>query len=300
METNTAVETNAGQTTNDSGVNQSVEQNTLNTNNQSVVGKTPSAEGGESLITRVSKVELKPKETVSTENPFGLTKEDYEIAQKDPVLSKIYKSMQSDYTKKTQTAAQIKQEAERLKAESSNWTPEKIQSLMNDPKFVQAAQTVAQQQAPLTYKGNEQEWSALSDTEKAKFQDMQNEINILKQQNFQASKVQEDTQLKQKYADYAPDVVDTTVSQLIRGEVKASREDIWKVINYEKDMQRAYELGKQDSQSNNKTKIDGMSFDAGRNTVPNKEIPQIEKGETNNAYFKRITLNNLAKMTPSR
>ncbi len=77
------------------------------------------------LITRVSqfkKEEPKPEATneatSETKDTFGLTQEDFEKVNTDPVLSKFYKSMQADYTRKTQAAANDKKEAERIKQES--------------------------------------------------------------------------------------------------------------------------------------------------------------------------------------
>ena len=240
----------------------------------------------EDLISRVSKVKVEEKKPTET-NPFGLTKEDYDKVQSDPTLSKFYKSMQSDYVKKTQNLSEQQREIEKIKNESQNWTPEKIQQLLNDQKFVQAAQQVASTQNPPNSGLTQEEYSALTDKEKAQLNSMQQQVSQLQLQNFQMQQKQQDETLKSRYANYAPDIVDTTINKLVNKQVNATREDIWKVIDYENAVQRAYELGKQDRQLDTKIKTESMSYD-GFNTTPNQDIPKPNAGESNSAYFKRL------------
>jgi hypothetical protein len=240
----------------------------------------------EDLVTRVSK--FKSQETPKEEhNVFNLTKEDYEKVQSDPVLSKFYKSMQSDYVKKTQNLSQKEKEIEKIKMESANWTPERIQQLLNDPNFVQSAQKVAQMQNPPNSGLTNEEFSALTDKEKAQLLNMQNEVQQLKMQNWQMQQRQQDEQLQSKYSDYAPDIVDTRISELVSGRYRATKEDIFKSIMHDEHVRNAYELGKQDKALENKNKIESMSYE-GFNATPTQDVPKINDKESNNAYFKRL------------
>ncbi len=260
------------------------------------------------LITRVSqfkKEETKPEttnETTSeTKDTFGLTQEDFEKVNTDPVLSKFYKSMQADYTRKTQAAAnekkeaeRIKQESEKLKTEFSNWSPERIQQLLNDQNFVNAAQVVMKQQAPSNFEGTQDEWSSLNDADKAKFQNLEREIGLLKQQNYQAHKQQEDETLKQKYANYNPQAIDIITADLLQGKVNATREYLYKAMFHDENVKSAYELGLQDGKNGVKEKVSSSAME-GTVAVSSKEPLKKEENESDRTYFKRIFLDNLAK-----
>ena len=252
------------------------------------------------LITRVSqfkKEETAPEETKltsETRDTFGLTQEDFGKVQNDPVLSKFYKSMQADYTRKTQAAANDKKEAERIKTEYSTWTPERVQQLLNDQTFVNAAQSVMKTQAPTTFEGTQEEWSGLSDTDKAKFQQLTNKVNLLEQQNYQVRKIQEDETLKTKYNNYDPQAIDILTADLLKGKVQATREHLFKVYDYENAVERAYHLGIQDGKTGIREKVSSSSME-GTMATTNREQPKPEQGENDRAFFKRVFLDNVAK-----
>ena len=229
-----------------------------------------------------------------TKDTFGLTNEDFEKVQNDPVLSKFYKSMQADYTRKTQAAANDKKEAEKIKAEYSTWTPERVQQLLNDQTFVNAAQSVMKSQAPPTYEGTQEEWSAMSEADKVKFQRLEQEVNLMKQQNYQTRKLQEDVTLKNKYSNYDSQAIDILTADLLQGKVQATREHLWKVYDYEGAVERAYQLGLLDGKEGIKEKVASSSME-GTMATTNKEQPKPEKGENDRAFFRRIFLDNLAR-----
>ena len=160
--------------------------------------------------------------------------------------------MQSDYQRKTTEVAEQRRKIEAQLKESSNWTTEKVQQLLNDPKFVQEAQKVVGN--PPNSGLTDQEYSALTDKEKAQLTNMQQQLQQTQLQNWQMQQKQQDDQLKSRYANYAPDIVDTTIYRLVKGEVQANREYVWKAIDYDDAVQRAYELGKQDRSSINQEK----------------------------------------------
>jgi hypothetical protein len=243
----------------------------------------------EDLISRVSKVKVEPQKQDT--NPFGLTKEDYDKVQADPTLSKFYKSMQAGLTKKTQELADEKRN---LKPQPTNWTVERLQAEMNKPDFVQSAQVLAAQSNPSNSGLTDQEYSALTDKEKAQLQQANQRITNLEMQNWNLQQKQQDEQLKTRYANYAPDVVDTTIHKLVKGEVVANREYIWKAVDYDDAVQRAYQLGKQDRQLETTEKVQSVSME-GFNATPQSNVPQPEKGESNTAYFKRLAQRRLSE-----
>jgi hypothetical protein len=243
----------------------------------------------EDLISRVSKVKVDSAKPVES-NPFGLSKEDYDRVQSDPSLSKYYKSMQADYIKKTQEVAEEKKKL----ATPSTWSKERLQQEMNKPDFVQAAQELTATQNPPTSGLTNDEYSALTDKEKAQLHGMQQELSQMRLQNWQMQQKQQDEQLKGRYANYAPDIVDTTITKLVRGEVTANRETVWKALDYDDAVNRAYQLGKQDRQLEQTEKVQSMSFD-GITATPQDAVPKAETGESNQAYFKRLAQRRLAE-----
>ena len=227
-------------------------------------------------------------------NEFGLTQEDYEKVKTDPTLSKFYKSLEAGAGKKFQEAAEIRKNAEAKLAEISNWTPERVQQLLNDKNFVASAQRVAEQIAPQNSGLSNEQWSALSDSDKAKFAALELKTNQMEQLLQRERQSKEDESLKNKYADYKPDIVDTTISKLLNGEYRASREDIWKVINHDTNVEKAYKLGLQDASLEIKDKVGASSFTGTSTTTPSEKI-EPNKGESNREFFRRIVMNNMLK-----
>lgn len=247
----------------------------------------------EDLVSRVSKVKVEPQKVEET-NPFNLSKDDYDKVQTDPTLSKFYKSMQSDYIKKTQQLAQERREAEEIKKQTSTWTTERLKQEINKPDFIQAAQQVVAYQNPPNSGLTTEEYSVLTDKEKSQLQNLNQQVSQLQLQNWQMLQRQQDEVLRTKYANYAPDIVDTAVHKLVNKEVNATREDIWKVVDYDEAVKRAYQLGLQDRQATIAEKQQSSSPE-GFSATPLSEVPKIEKGESDRAYFKRLANRRLAE-----
>jgi len=247
---------------------------------------TPIVQPQEDLVSRASKFKIEPPKT---EEPIFNVNDIEKIS--DPQAKKVaqdaHKEFERTYQKKFQELALIRKDYETQLQQSKQWTPDRVQSLLADKEFVNAAQQIIGPQP-------QDEYSALSETEKRLLKETDNKMNLLLQQNAQLQKQQQDESIKQKYANYAPDYVDLTTKKLLTGEIQATREDIWKVIDYNNAVQRAYELGKQDRIMENKEKIDSVSVE-GISAVNNQDKPQIEKGESSESFFKRLVLNNLAK-----
>lgn len=250
------------------------------------------------LVTRVS--QFKPPES-GKEPQVSQPDFDYkEIEQiQDPkareYAEKAYKSFQRGFNQKFQEIAEIRKTYENKINESSNWSPEKIQSLLNNPEFVKSAQEVAKSQAPESFGGSQEDWSNLSEQEKVRFNDMKQRISYLEQQSLQSRKAQEDEHLKTKYANYHPEAIDILTAELLQGKVQATREHLWKVHDYDNGVKRAYELGREDERNAKQEKVSSGSVSGGVAT-PNKEVLPQEKDESNSDYFKRLFFKNVAKL----
>lgn len=261
----------------------------------------PTAEGGttEDLLKRVSAFKPSEAQPAKPEEPSVFDIKDIEKIQ-DPkareIAEKAYKSLQSGFTKKFQELAEIRKQFEARQSENSNWTPEKIQNLLNDPTFVQAAQTVAGVNPTAKQGGmTDNEWSALSETEKAKINEMQSQLRNLQLMNLQAVKAQEDAQLKSKYANYNAQAVDIITNDLLQGKVNATREHLFKVIDYDDAVRRAYELGRIDAKTKAEEKVNSMSFTPNGGTQQTSGVDP-QKGESNSSFWQRIVAKNLASV----
>jgi len=260
-------------------------------------------EVAESLVTRASKIKLEePKK--EADNPFGLTSEDFQKVTTDPVLSKYYKSMLSDYTKKTMTVADEKKTVEAKLAEMSNWTKDRVKTLQSDPAFLKAAQEVLAEQNPPNSGYTDEAWGNLSQEDRQRMVSMQQKILEMEQktqlqQQLQELKTQDET-LKTRYANYNPEAVDIITNDLLTGKVRATREDLWKVYDYEPAVKRAYELGRQDGQVEKREKTNSISAEGMSTMQPNKEIPKAGEKESTGSYFGKLVMNNLTKMNVRR
>ena len=252
----------------------------------------PKVEVKEDVITRATKVvKEEPKQET---NPFSLTKEDYDKVQADPTLSKFYKSMQSDYIKKTQEAAEVKKEADKIRQQSSTWTVERLQQEVNKPDFIQAAQQVAKINNPPNSGLTDNEYSTLTDNEKAQLSESIQRSKNLEGQLWQMQQKEQDTQLTQRYGNYDPRTIDTTINKLVRGEIKADREVIYKAVYHDENVKNAYELGKREALDGLREKQQASSPE-GFTATPLNEVPAKLTGESDRAYFKRLGEKRLAE-----
>lgn len=244
-------------------------------------GETPqaSATNKDDLIRRASQVKVEPKKT---ENEFGLSNEDWQKVQSDPTLQKYYKSMATDYDRKTQQLAELRRGYESKLAETKDntWTPEKVQGLLQDQNFVKAAQAVASNQ--------NDSGSMLSDAEKQRIQQAEQAAKAAQSQLMQLQQQQIHSKLKSKYANYDPTLVDTTLNQLLSGKVSNEEliESVWKARDYESMAERTYQLGVQDKVDLNKTRVIGMSQDSGYNMTQPERIEK-NKGESTQDFLVR-------------
>lgn len=220
---------------------------------------------------------------------------------KDPVAKEVamraYKSMESGVQKKFQDLAAQRRDYEQKLQEMQNWTPERIQRELNNPQFVQSAQQYAQLQNPPNSGLTEEQYSALTPQEKAELArvpKLENEINSLKQINYQAIVSQRDNQLQQKYPDYNPNQIDAYIKELSNMSPVDIREHAYKSYKHDEDVAAAYELGKQESKGLNQIKINAITSN-GMTTTTSDGVPVREKGETDQMYFMKMANFRLAQ-----
>ena len=201
-----------------------------------------------------------------------------------------YKSYEKGFNKKFQDLAELKKTLEANISDSSSWTTEKIQSLLQNPSFVNAAQGVLSQSGYNKSSDND-EYSALSESEKQKIAGIERQNQLLLQQQNLLLMRQQDEFLKTKYPNYKSEAVDTITADLLQGKVKNTREYIWKAFDYEDLAVRAYKQGMEDARKNLNENIEVASFE-GTQTIPSTPVKK-EKGESNESLLKRLYSNAL-------
>jgi hypothetical protein len=263
----------------------------------------------EDLVTRASKVVVQAQPEKVEVNPQDAVKLDQASIDKiaDPVLKasvqEAYKSMQADYTRKTQEVANKRKEAEALKAQVEQ-EKYNIPNLLNDPKWVQVAseyQKTIKPQPSVTANGDltEEEYSYLAPEQQKlylKTKQIEQGHQFLVSQ-MQSERVQaQDTALKSKYANYSPDIVESATKQMSQLDPVSIREYIFKASDYEKAVARAYELGKQDRKLETADKIAGSTQPSGVNVTSSGDAPVRIPNESGVEYFKRIAAHNYQKL----
>lgn len=203
---------------------------------------------------------------------------------KDPVakaiIDKKIKDLESGYNKKYQTVAQLRKEAEDLKFKYSNWTPQRLAEELRKPEFVQAMQTLQQTAPPSNFEGNVEDWSGLNENEKARILANERETKQLQVQLAQMKQKEEDIEIKKLYPDFEPQVVDEAIRGLSDGSITASRADIWKVVNHDKNVEKGYQFGYEDGYKKALEKLNGSTHLNGNlNVTPLDQVPEeVRKG----------------------
>lgn len=213
----------------------------------------------------------------------------------DPVAKeyalKAYKSMERGVQKKFQEAAEMRKQLEQQLNEIGRWTPEKVQSLLSNQEFINASQAVMQQANPTGGELSDDEWSALSASEKAEFKSMQAKILQMENQNKQMQmKTELESQinsLSQKYASFNKDKVLSLLSDVNAGKFNATLEHIHKVVDYEDAIRRAYRMGKEDRKLDVQEKVNvSTPIDSG--TVAKTSTESVRReGESAKQFLMR-------------
>jgi len=249
------------------------------------IKEAPKEQPQEDLVARVSRLKDEAQAKDELDSKFNVNDLDAAIEKlPDPILKEqvlgLKKSLLKGENQKYEQIANLRKQYETALAQQTSWTPERIKQEMAKPDFVRAAQEIVGQT------NNLNEDSMLSEKERQSLEQNTQQINAIMQQNQILLKQQEDERLKQRYANYDPNVVDKAIQDVAAGRVRMTREDIWKAIDYASGINRAYKLREQDIQSENKDKLSGMTIDTTVNmTQPNSV--ERQKGETTQQFMRR-------------
>lgn len=243
------------------------------------------------ILTKVSQFKLPVQEKI--ENP----PEQPELsAITDPVAKKAAMEAVERMRRGIQSSADKRiEEAQKLINQSKSWTPQRIQQeLLNNPEFLSAAQMIQGQQPSNERSLTQEEYSALTDSEKAKLNSVTNLENELKQmKNNTAQELlrstisQKDTTLRAKFSDYDSKAIDEATVNLAKLNLADVREYVYKATNYEMNVKKAYEMGRLEGQGKLQTKINTIA-PQGSTVVNNEGIPTKNTGESDKAFFVRL------------
>lgn len=267
----------------------------METPNSGIVNKESTPDNqpkqAESIATRVAN--FKPEKTNASNQSEDITfdPKSYDsitsVEEAKKFAEQSYKSFEKGFNRKFQDLAELKKTLEAKVTDTSSWTTEKIQALLQDTSFVSAAQGVLSQSG---YKGElDDDFSSLSDADKAKIQAIERQNNLLMQQQNLLLTKQQDEALKAKFPNYRSEAVDTITADLLQGKVKNTREYIWKAYDYEEGLDRAYKLGMQDAKKTINENAETASFEGGE--VTSSAPVKREKGESNENLLRRLYTN---------
>lgn len=221
----------------------------------------------------------------------------------DPELKQYMLSMRKTGVRgiqeRLQEISEMRKELTALKQGiNPGWSPERIQSLLNDKDFLNAAQSVLGNQGQAV----EDDGEYVPDSVKRELDKLKQENSQFKQQwsqfNQQQSKAQlaqEHNRLKERYGNYDPNKVDELINGLIKGEVQAGPEVVYKAYFHDDNVKRAYEMGTRDAMGGVYEKQQASSFSSNSVQQPNSEI-KPEKSESNKQFLNRIIQNKLSQL----
>ena len=261
----------------------------------------------EDIATRASAVSLDeadpPKAESDILNGTGFDRNQWNAmlerlpADQRTQLEGAYKSLQTGADKKFQKAADMLRQAENSSGQP--WTLDRVQQLTQDPEFVQAAQQYSQltsnNQNPQDSGISNDEWTNLSEDERAKFHTLTKNQQALQGQLNNIMLNQEDDKLLSRYKNYDANAVKSLRTGLLNGSIQATSEHLWMVHDYHDAIKRAYKLGTQDRQIDLQEKQNASTVGVGGMQItPSGDKPQKQKGESIQQFFGRIHAYNKA------
>lgn len=272
-------------------------------NNTPAVPVTPVVNPTQDIINRASKFveDNAPKAPVADNVDYNSQDLDKLLeGVTDPAIKeqliKKSKSLEKGFNNKFQQIADLRKQLENTVSQSQQWTPEKVKSLLQDPMFVQSAQSIAGSTPPDGM--TEEEYSQLTDGEKAKLAKLpqiEQELSLLRNERFIAQKNEQDTRLKEKYQNYNPQAIDSLTSDLIQGKIQATREDLWKVRDYDDAVVRAYKMGLSDKNNKNQERMNASVTPSNIGVVPNSDTPKQNSNQSSKQYFVELGKRRLAE-----
>ena len=232
---------------------------------------------------------------------------------KDPiakqVIEKKIKDLESGFNKKYEQLAELRKQAEATKVQLEQealkpYDEARVQELLRRQDFIAAAQKVYQSQQatqpPPQWEGNAEQWSALSDSDKQRFMQLEGRLNGLLQNQALLMHQQEHEKIKSRYQDYDPKAVDTFVEQTRNLTGDQIKELAYKAMNYDRHMERAYKLAMQDKAAQMQEKMNGSTIPSARSAEVVGERPVQNKGESSQNFFKRLANWNMAQSSKGK
>lgn len=223
----------------------------------------------------------------------------------DPIAKEqamnAYKSFQRGFNKKYQELAELRKALQANldtgNKQEESWTRDRIQTLINDPQFVKAAQEFQGTQEP------DDDYSSLSEVEKTRLSTLEKELFDLKkskEQNLETQRIMErqrqHEQYSQKYANYKSDEVDALSLEIASGKLQTTPEHIYKAFKHDENCENAYQMGLRDAREGITEKAGVLSIE-GQNTYRSDEPVVRQQGESSKAVWARCGQNALAKLS---
>ena len=218
-------------------------------------------------------------------------------------FEKLRKDLVSGTNVKFQEIATLRKEMqsnmEQLKkvGQPDEWTPERVQQLASDPKFIEAAQQISGVQT------DSDEYSALSDVEKKTITDMKVQLEELKRTNQQSLiaqqqqiREQQHAEYSSKYSNYNPQKIDEITFGLQKQEIQATNEHIYKAFYHDENVNNAYEMGRRDEREGITDKVASSTL-GGITTQQSAPVVETKEGESSADFFSRIIESTKAKMS---
>lgn len=257
----------------------------------------------ENIISRVTNLK---KEEIPNQ-PVSPVKEGTEVFFNRDDLTKIktpeeavayaeaaYKSMEKGYQVKFQDLATERKSFETKQTAPKEYTKASIQEMVNDPKFIQAAEALKADINPTGGVISNEEWSTLTDTEKADIKETKGQVTQLIQENNRMKLEQQHKDMEGKYSTYDRKNVMDLYNSMAKGETTITTEGFHKYIDYEAAIKRGYDLGRQDERNGIQEKHDASTPVTTSTTItPSDKIERME-GEPSVAYFARCAKTRLA------
>ncbi len=265
----------------------------------------------ETIEDQLNKGVVPPIETSQTEQPTGAV--DSNEIKFDPELVKnlapearqaveaIQKSMQSDYTKKTQAVAEkIKEAKEQAIGERlSSLTPQDIGELAKNQSFVTALQSYLQsQRAQVQGNGQQQsaqltqdQWDLMTESEQQAFQSskaQEDRLQRLESTLTSMSTNVEDQQFKTSNPAYDSAAVNRYVQDLQAGKRKFTRLDAFKALDYENAIKRTVQWLKKQKTNDLEGKIEGSTGFNSTDSSPSDGDLVKHKGESHVEFVRRL------------
>ena len=175
------------------------------------------------------------------------------------------------------------------------WTPERLKQEISKQDFIQSAQSLQSSQPPEGAPVTQEQWSYLTPEERAQImqpiEQLKREVGELKGLNQSVMRDKIDTAMKTKYEDYDPRMIDGFLGQVNNRQVTDDQliEMSYKALNYDRNVNRAYQLGKEGRSQEIGEKQNASSYSVSSgNTTPQSEPPKREASESASTFFRRI------------